>query len=246
MDKSFILEKIINALLPPFCIGCEKETSDEPPALRWLCSTCRDKTDLHPSDICPLCRRESADNKFCLACLKESRLNKLIVILKHTETIDNLIKTHKYSFIKEISDTLFYFAKKRLGLIINAATLSDTRKMVVAPVPLHPWRLRWRGFNQSALLAKKIADKFGLPYVEDLLERRIYTLPQAKISDPFQRRENIKSSFAISAPLKKDIKDKLVILVDDVTTTGSTFNECASVLKKSGAKEIWGIAMMKG
>lgn len=157
-----------------------------------------------------------------------------------------MIKAHKYLFIQEISDTIFRLAEERLASLFYKISSPDTEKILVLPIPLHPWRLRWRGFNQSAILAKKIAEKFGFEYCDNVLRRQIYTLPQSIISNPQKRLENMEDAFMINSALKKDIASKTVILVDDIVTTGATMNECARVLKKSGAREIWGVAIMRG
>lgn len=246
MDKYLIFEKIVNALLPPSCVGCGTDTDNRSKNDRWLCPSCRQKIALHPSDICSLCRRQTSDNKFCLSCVKKSRLSRLIIAFERGEIINAMIKAHKYSFIQEISDTIFQMSEERFYSSFNELLSSDTGKIVVLTVPLHPWRLRWRGFNQSEVLAKKIAEKFGLKYNESAVRRQAYTLPQSLITNPQKRLENMENAFVMNVASKKDVIGKTVILVDDVFTTGSTMNECAKILKKSGAKEIWGAAIMRG
>jgi len=107
--------------------------------------------------------------------------------------------------------------------------------LLVMPVPLHPRRLRERGFNQSLLLARHVSS--GLHAQLDFLSlRRVrYTRPQTELSKD-ERRKNVKMAFAVSD--KKAVKGRNVLLVDDVATTGNTLNECARVLKKSGAEKV--------
>ena len=96
---------------------------------------------------------------------------------------------------------------------------------VVAPVPLHPQRLRSRGYNQSELLAVELGKLTGLPVEKRLLERRKNTPPQVGAASRDDRVENVRDSFACAG----DAAGLKVILVDDVSTTGSTMSACAEV-----------------
>ena len=104
----------------------------------------------------------------------------------------------------------------------------------IIPVPLHPKRLSKRGFNQSELLAEALSRRTGIPVLNDLLERKIHTDPQAGLSGK-ERRNNLKGAFSC----KKSLPAETVILVDDVITTGSTLSACAEALKKSGIQKVY-------
>ncbi len=112
---------------------------------------------------------------------------------------------------------------------------------VLAPVPLHPRRLRSRGYNQSELLAVELGKLTGLPVEKGLLERRKNTPPQVKAVSRDDRVENVRDSFVCVG----DAAGLKVILVDDVSTTGSTMSACAGVLKDGGAVSVWGLALAK-
>lgn len=100
------------------------------------------------------------------------------------------------------------------------------------PVPLHPRRLRQRGFNQSLLLARALYGHWRDQIRFDLLARTRWTEPQINFSGP-DRLKNVFEAFSV---LKPDaVRDRAVLLVDDVFTTGATVNECARVLKDAGA-----------
>jgi len=111
----------------------------------------------------------------------------------------------------------------------------DLKDFVIIPVPLHRRRLRERGFNQSLLLARVLASDLGnrLDYLS--LIRNRYTQAQTGLKKK-ERRKNVKDAFSIIHP--DAIKDKKILLVDDVFTTGHTVNECARSLKKSGAATV--------
>jgi ComF family protein len=106
---------------------------------------------------------------------------------------------------------------------------------VVVPVPLHPRRLRERGFNQAALMARELARRTGRRCGEGALVRRRDTAPQAGLSAAARRR-NVASAFAVRR--RALVADRVVTLVDDVFTTGATVYACAQVLREAGAREV--------
>ncbi len=110
----------------------------------------------------------------------------------------------------------------------------------VVPVPLHSKRLRERGYNQSALLAKELGKLAMLPVVEDCLVRQKPTASQAKTASLGDRQKNVAGAFRCR---DSRLKDKKVIVIDDVFTSGATLNACAQALKAAGAVSVWGLAL---
>ena len=106
---------------------------------------------------------------------------------------------------------------------------------VLVPVPLHPRRMRERGFNQSALLAEEIGRRTGRPVCPDALVRRLDTIPQAGLTAAARRR-NVEGAFAVRR--KASVAGRTVVLVDDVLTTGATAFACARRLGEAGATEV--------
>jgi ComF family protein len=106
---------------------------------------------------------------------------------------------------------------------------------LILPVPLHPKRLRKRGFNQALVLCRKLFPKIKERIDPHVLERHQWTLPQTGLNGA-ERRRNVKNAFRIKNPEK--IKNKKILLVDDVFTTGSTVNECARILLKNKAADV--------
>jgi len=105
----------------------------------------------------------------------------------------------------------------------------------IMPVPLHKKRLRWRGFNQALLLARELSALTGIWVDPHSLKRVRYTRPQTRL--PLKERpENVKGAFNVSR--ETFVKDRSILLIDDVATTGSTLIECARVLKKAGAHRV--------
>lgn len=130
-----------------------------------------------------------------------------------------------------------------LGEFIKKTKMDFSKIDCVIPVPLHSKRLRERGYNQSALLAKIWAKNLRCCSYPETLVRTIDTPSQTGLSQA-ARRANVKNVFAVTNP--KTILDQSILLVDDVHTTGATLNEAARVLKEAGAKQVqtWSVAMV--
>ena len=112
---------------------------------------------------------------------------------------------------------------------------------VLVPVPLHSRRLRSRGYNQSALLAKELAKHTGISLVSNLLTRAKDAPPQVEASSPAQRRSNVEGSFHGT----RELTGQKVLVIDDVATTGHTLSACAAALKAVGAASVWGLVLAR-
>jgi ComF family protein len=130
-----------------------------------------------------------------------------------------------------------------LGRLLNDYLLDNpVPGEVLVPVPLHPKRLRERGYNQSRLLAKELGKLAALPVVDDCLVRERYSLPQARTSSVVERRGNVAGAFACR---HRRLEGKQVLLIDDVSTSGATLDACARVLKGAGAALVWGLTLAR-
>lgn len=107
-------------------------------------------------------------------------------------------------------------------------------------VPLHPRRLRERGYNQSGLLAREMGKHIGLPVIEDCLMRVKQAQPQVRAADVEERRRNVADAFVCC---DERVKGKGIILIDDVCTSGATLESCAAALKNKGATSVWGLTL---
>jgi ComF family protein len=113
---------------------------------------------------------------------------------------------------------------------------------VLVPVPLHQKRLRERGYNQSSLLAQQLGKLADLPIVDDCLIRQRHATPQARTATVEERQSNVTDAFACR---DHRLRDKQVLLIDDVSTSGATLDACAAALKASGATSVWGLVMAR-
>jgi len=113
---------------------------------------------------------------------------------------------------------------------------------IFMPVPLHPRRLRSRGYNQSALLAKELGRLASLPVADDSIVRRKNTPPQARTASIADRRHNVADAFAC---VDRRGAGKHIIVIDDVCTSGATLKACAAALKAAGAASVWGLTLAR-
>ena len=127
------------------------------------------------------------------------------------------------------------------GLMSEYLLCNPVSVDAVMPTPLHPRRLRNRGYNQSALLAHEIGNRMDLSVIDDLLVRVRDHRPQVEAGTRLERRENVAGNFEC----RGNTTDLSVLLIDDVATTGSTLSECAFALKAAGAVEVHALTLAR-
>jgi competence protein ComFC len=167
-----------------------------------------------------------------------------------SEPIKSLIRAFKYNFARGIApilgEYLFLFSQNISSRLLFTNKKSfDIRNIAkngfMIPIPLHKKRYRWRGFNQSAEIAKITAERYGAELNNDL--RRIkHRKPQSKLNKD-KRKKMISGCFSWQG---ENLQGRRILLIDDVYTTGSTLNEAAKVLKENGAGKIWGMVLAGG
>lgn len=207
---------VVDVLFPHFCCGCEAYNT-------ILCEKCFDQIE-----FCTL----SEIN------LNTNYLDSLQSIGIYSGMLKKLIKTLKY---KEVQD-----AGKICGkLAYHCGQLPSVE--VLVPVPLHRLREAERGFNQAKEIAIGLSINSRLPVIE-MLERTKHLTAQAKILDRDERKNRLTNVFQINQINLQVIKKlpKSVLLVDDVTTTGTTLNECAKILKLSGVEQVHSLVLAHG
>lgn len=234
-----VTEFFLDMLFPVFCVGCRQ------PGI-WLCAECLDKIPLKIDQFCPICEKiTTPKGEACFSCRKKTALDGLLVSSHYKlRIISKLIHLFKYRYVENISGSL--------GKIMCQACLEFSLPVpdLIIPVPISKNKLRSRGYNQSALLAKYISEHITPGYRIDvsenyLLKKNTYT-PQMTIKNYEARMNNVKNSFGINnSAAREKIKNQRILLVDDVATTGATLIECAKVLKHSGAKEVCAIVIAR-
>jgi len=160
-------------------------------------------------------------------------------------SVIKIIKTFKYRFIKEMAIPISWLLKKYVFWLSAARKFNLlTESPIIIPVPLHYRRLNWRGFNQAELIAQSLSEILNCNFDASLIKRTKIIKPQAEIEEREQRINNVRDIFQI---IDRDkVKNKTVLLIDDVCTTGATLNEGARILKESGAAKIIGLVFARG
>ncbi len=248
MEKRSVKNFLLETFFPKFCFRCQREGS-------YLCQDCLATLDVLENIFC-LCENPSRlplAGK-CRNC-DSLHLDGLYFAVSYKNNLaKTLIHQFKYEpYIKELATSLALLIITHFNLIQKEF---PPENHVLIPVPLTKKKLKKRGFNQSEEIAKELAENLParigyaegvaggkIPLLLDCLAKEKETPPQMELSKE-ARLENIKGVFEIKNPEK--IKDKKILLVDDVYTTGATMEECAKVLKKAGAQEVWGIVVARG
>ena len=219
------LDAIQDKLLPPICLPCGASGTDG----RDLCAGCA--VDLPRNALaCPGCATPLATGQtgFCQNCRSQPfPFDSAFVPFRYQPPIDFLVRGLKF-------DGRLSHGRLLGELFADAlAERGDPLPDRIVPVPLHPRRLRERGFNQALELARPVAKKLQRPLSASLCQRIRNTPAQADL--PWkERRKNIRHAFQCTA----DVTGQTILLVDDVMTTGSSLDECARTLKLHGAKAV--------
>jgi ComF family protein len=217
---------LLESIFPRHCLVCKEEGA-------WLCPICQKKLKTVKASFCPFCLKLTTDYKTCPSCRKKYHLNGLISIYYFEPTIKRVIYQYKYRRSKDIANFLIKISIEKLK-----KSLPQDIDMTI-PIPLHILSKSKRGFNQSEIFTKELAKKFNLKYSNKILSKTKLTRTQSKLSRE-ERENNVKGSFR-----SRTVNNHNILLVDDVFTTGSTMDEAAKTLKKSGAKQVWGLTIAK-
>jgi len=227
-------DSIMDFVYPPHCLVCGRYLSEKE---KDLCEGCWNSLGMIPFPFCPNCKSFFSDEKNrCLFCSTDSNL----LYVRSLGIFDDFYKVliHKFKYKGKVS--LGKKLSKKLGEEIKKDKRFSSFDFLI-PVPLHPARKRERGYNQSEVMGEVISKELDISFLKNVLKRIKNTKDQTKLNDE-QRRKNVKDAFKVSFP--EMIKDKKIILVDDVITTGATLDECAKVLKDNGAKKIVGVTLV--
>lgn len=217
----------LDLLFPQWCIGCGREGN-------YICDSCRQALPRILPPICPRCGKPQSDGMLCPACGDgSSGIDGIRSPFLFDGVIRQAVHELKYRNIRALVEPMG-------ELLFDYILENPVPGEVLVPVPLHRKRLRERGYNQSALLAKQMGKLTGMAVVDDCLIRRLHTPPQARTTNIEERRTNVTNAFSCSG---RELEGKQVILIDDVTTSGTTLNICAETLKESGATSVWGLVM---
>ncbi len=186
--------------------------------------------------ICPKCGKPQSSGTLCPGCIgRQTEIDGIRSPFRFDGVVRQAIHQLKYKNLRTLSVPLSELLKDYLAT-------NPVPGQVLVPVPLHPKRIRERGYNQSSLLAHKLGKLINLPIVDDCLIRLRPTPPQTKTSTVAERQSNVAKAFSCR---DHRLQDKQVLLIDDVSTSGATLNTCAMALKAAGATSVWGLVLAR-
>jgi len=197
---------------------------------------------------CIWCEKEN--DILCGECLAKidyptlSVSNNIFVAADYNDPVSKkAIWLLKYQGVKQLAKPLSKLIFDRS--FKKALPTGDPKsKWVIIPIPLSNKRLKERGFNQSELIAKHLSDRVSIIKLSDVLYKKIHTDTQVSIKDRRERLDNLADTFALKNIHL--IKDKNIILIDDVTTTGATIREARKLLRENGTKRVAGMVVARG
>jgi ComF family protein len=220
--------QLLDLLFPPRCVGCRRIGA-------WLCAECLSQIPRVEPPFCVQCGDRAAADGLCARChASPLQIERIRAAVYFEGALREAIHHLKYRGRTALV--------KPLGSLMTAYWQQHPMPAdVVVPVPLHATRLRERGYNQAALLARELAQRAELPVNERTLVRKRATAPQVELGAR-ERRENVHDAFGCCDGA---LAEKRVLLIDDVCTTGATLEACAIALRESGAHNVQALTLAR-
>lgn len=218
----------LDLLFPQRCVGCG----------RWgyfICPVCCQSLPRIEPPVCLRCGQPQRQGTLCSNCADWQDIEGLRAPFRFEGAIRQAVLELKYQHLRAIAVPL-------AGLLHHYLAAAPLPVDVLIPIPLHPRRLRERGYNQSELLAKELSKLVKLPVVTDCLVRERDTPPQARTTSIEERRRNIAKAFVC---LDNRVGGQRVLVIDDVSTSGATLDAAAAALKSAGASSVWGLTVAR-
>ncbi|HEX8444375.1 MAG TPA: ComF family protein [Allosphingosinicella sp.] len=220
----------VDFALPPRCPGCGLIVKDQ----HRFCLQCWQALQFLGEPCCARCALpfefDAGEGAECGACIADPpRFDQLRAAVAYGEIARAVALKLKYAGRPGVAETMAQLMSRHLD--------RGDPDVILVPVPLHRWRIWKRGYNQSALIASAPSRRTGLRAALALIER-IKATPPLKGLGRRERADAVRGAFRLSAPSAELAKDRTIILVDDVFTSGATANACAQVLKRNGAARV--------
>lgn len=226
---------LLDFIFPKKCVGCGKFGD-------YICTDCFIKISFETESICLVCNRQAVNGITHPGCYSKYTIDGMLASIVYRNISKRLIYAFKYKpYLADLEKMLVDFFYE--GLIQKEQFHKILQKdTVLVPVPLHSKKMRERGYNQAEILAKNLGKRLGIavsPALYKVRETRSQT--SLKRED---RKKNIVNAFTVNAELVT--ANSKFLLVDDIITSGATMLEAAKVLKRAGAKKVWGISLAHG
>lgn len=216
---------ILDFFFPKLCLGCGRIG-------RYFCLDCQKAirfVDTHECR-CPMCGRQALDGITHPRCQTRYGIDGLTSFFYYDGIIRKAVKALKYRYVSHLAEEF-----------VSLIPSFSFPRVTMIPIPLHPSRLKERGFNQAEILGKSIVRQLHIPICLDILKRVKKTDPQASIKHRKDRLDNMKDVFIVSRVPNHDS----VVLFDDVFTTGATMRAAANSLKRNGVSCVWAVTMAR-
>ncbi len=234
MDKwppRLIAQKLLDLLFPPRCPACKRSG-------QILCPTCLATIQPIPAPFCTRCSAPLSPQGQCPQCsYHRPAMSGLRVASVYQGALRSSIHALKYQGNRRLAAPLG-------ALLAQAYTSYGMQADLLVPVPLHTDREKERGYNQAQLLALECAQHLTLPLNTQLVARTRPTLVQAHLTAS-ERQQNVSGAFACPAgdATQRLLARKVIVIIDDVCTTGATLEACAAPLFAAGARAVWGLVL---
>lgn len=230
---------LLKLFWPEVCPFCGRASA------QGICRECRKKTDrlVVREPKCMKCGKpvENAEQEYCRDCMDaRHEYDRGAALWLHRPPVN--ISVYQFKFHNQRSFGAYY-AKAIVAEYGNV--LGGWEIDMIIPVPLYPGKYRKRGYNQAAILAREIGKLLDIPVEEQILKRIRETAPQKNLSSR-KRRQNLKDAFSVEKGSQFFLRNRTVLLADDIYTTGSTVDEAAKTLKKAGAEKVFYLAISIG
>lgn len=232
-----MFEFFLNLLFPKRCVGCKRFGS-------FICSVCFAKIAFVTAYHCPVCNKPSIDGKTHPVCKILYSIDGVCSSIVYQGIVKKLLYQFKYQpYLSSLTTVLSELLYE--GVIQHEVFYHFLEsKPLITAVPLSTKKLRKRGYNHAELLAGQFAKRVGLLYYPSLVIRIKDTTPQFFLKRE-ERIRNIKGAFIINPKSTAIVKNRNVVIIDDIATTFSTLSECANILKRNGAKTVWGAVLAR-
>ena len=224
-----------HAIFKQKCLLCASPQSN----IHGLCNPCLNELPWHPASSCPQCGLSSS-GLLCGRCISSPPdFDATHAVFLYQYPIDMMMQRYKYGNMLNISYTFGQLLTEKSPF----GTLNISAVDLIIPMPMHPTRIKERGFNQALEIAKVLTTNCINKLDYNHVTRQTLTPPQASL--PLKERvKNIKGAFKVNTEIIDKLVGKRIAIVDDVMTTGASLNELAKTLKNAGAShvECWVIA----
>lgn len=227
---------ILDWLFPRRCPICDNIVT---PMGEKICPACRRVPVYISEPKCKKCGKRliQREREYCFDCTNRQHVYDQGAALYEYHSVKNGI--HRFKYQGRCEHAEFYAAEMAVFL---GAQIKNWEAQALVAVPLHKSKQRMRGYNQAQLLADALGARLGIPVRQNFITRCKKTLPQKDL-DERARQNNLKRAFKICP---NDVKLKVLIIVDDIYTTGSTIDAMATEMKKAGVQKIYYIALAIG